>query len=155
MTLAAVSIAILLLLLVVVAPPLLIIDDWSRDLTTNHAATSEGADDEALRPIHSTRSPSETAQLVERAAAELSRWELVEETSGKDGVVTLALVRTTPLLRFRDDITVTISPEGNGSIITAESQSRVGRGDLGQNPRNLKELLGAVRRKERESASSN
>jgi uncharacterized protein (DUF1499 family) len=132
-------------LLLLVVPPVLIIDDWSRDLTTNHAATSEQAADEALRPIHAGRGAAEMVELVKGAAGNLPRWDLAEETAQGDEIK-LHYVRTTPLFRFQDDITVTIAPEGEGSVVTAESQSRVGKGDLGQNPRNLKELLGTVRR---------
>jgi uncharacterized protein (DUF1499 family) len=122
----------------------LIIDDWSRDLSTNHAAASEDATNEALRPIHSSHNVAEMTNRVKQAAGEISNWELAEEASNGDAV-TLAFVRTTPLFRFRDDIIVTISPENDGSVVTAESQSRVGKGDLGQNPRNLKELLNKLR----------
>jgi uncharacterized protein (DUF1499 family) len=57
----------------------------------------------------------------------------------------LHFVRTTPLMRYKDDIRVRIVPAASGSRVSAESRSRIGRGDLGQNPRNLRELLAAVR----------
>lgn len=60
--------------------------------------------------------------------------------------MTVRLVRATRFWRFEDDVTVKISPAEGGSVVTAQSQSRVGKGDLGQNPRNLIELLGEVRR---------
>ena len=41
---------------------------------------------------------------------------------------------------FYDDITVILRSE-RGNSVKATSQSRVGKGDLGQNPRNLKELV--------------
>jgi uncharacterized protein (DUF1499 family) len=46
-------------------------------------------------------------------------------------------------MRFKDDIWVTLAPgETEGTtIVQVRSQSRLGRGDLGQNPRNIKELL--------------
>jgi uncharacterized protein (DUF1499 family) len=49
-------------------------------------------------------------------------------------------------MRYKDDIRLSIKPADSGSLLSAESRSRVGRGDLGQNPRNLRELLGAIRR---------
>jgi uncharacterized protein (DUF1499 family) len=48
-------------------------------------------------------------------------------------------------LGFPDDVRVTISPQAGGARIEVSSASRIGRGDLGQNPRNIKEVLGAVR----------
>ncbi|MFK8111816.1 MAG: DUF1499 domain-containing protein [Rubripirellula sp.] len=37
-------------------------------------------------------------------------------------------------------------PDGSGATrVEAQSQSRVGKGDLGQNPRNLKEIMSELR----------
>ncbi len=55
-------------------------------------------------------------------------------------------VRTTPLFRFRDDVTVRVHADGDGTRAEVTSASRIGKGDLGQNPRNIKELLRAVDR---------
>lgn len=135
----AVAISVLLVLLVHV-------EDWRRDLTTNVAATDESASDSRLHPIRSPHQPVTLSAMVEEHAGNLPRWQLVER-SDESGVITLHFVRTTPLMRYKDDIRVRIEPgpEG-GSLLTAESRSRIGRGDLGQNPRNLRELLGAVRK---------
>jgi uncharacterized protein (DUF1499 family) len=123
------------------------IDDWSRDLTTNFAATSEDAKMPELHPIHSTKSAEQLQEIVIAVAKELPRWELVEQKESA-GSMQLHFVRTTMLMRFKDDIRVTIAPaDGDGSLLTAESQSRVGKGDLGQNPRNLLELLAGVRKR--------
>ena len=56
-------------------------------------------------------------------------------------------VFTTRLMRYRDDVTMRIQnlDGGQGVLVTAESRSRVGRADFGQNPRNLKEILGPLR----------
>jgi uncharacterized protein (DUF1499 family) len=48
-------------------------------------------------------------------------------------------------MKYRDDIRVQIEPAAEGTRLSAESRSRVGKGDLGQNPRNLRELLDKVR----------
>ena len=89
------------------------------------------------------------AELALDAASGLARWQLVEQNES-GGIIQLHFVRATPLWRFKDDIRVRIAPAaGGGSLLTAESRSRVGKGDLGQNPRNLRELLGAIRAAER------
>lgn len=120
------------------------IDDWSRDLNQNYAETSADSKDPELRPIESAVAPNELASATERAVKSLPRWEEAgRATEGE--VVELHLVRTTPLMRFKDDIHARIEPAATGSRLTATSKSRVGKGDLGQNPRNLKELLGAVK----------
>jgi uncharacterized protein (DUF1499 family) len=133
--------AAVLVLLGIVA---LSVDNWSRDLTTNFAETSEDADDEALRPIETRFSVATVGQLVIDAAASLPGWS-EPHVDPEVGLATYRFVRTTGLLGFKDDITVRVKATAEGTRITAESQSRVGRGDLGQNPRNLKELLTAIR----------
>ena len=125
------------------------VENWSRDFTTNAAATDENASDPRLRPIDSVQTPAELAKLVIEASGKLSRWELAEQAE-EGGAVTLHFIRTTGLWKFKDDIRVQIeSKSSGGSRLTAESRSRVGKGDLGQNPRNLRELLAAVRQAER------
>lgn len=125
------------------------IDDWSRDLTTNHAATSAIAKKSSLHPIISTKPPIELADKVVVAAHQLPGWELAARED-IDKEITLRLVRTTRVMRFKDDITVHIRPiKSNDDAphyeISAESQSRVGKGDFGQNPRNLVELMDTLR----------
>lgn len=120
------------------------VDDWRRDLHVNWARTAPDASDERLRPLRSTRGQEELAGVVEEVARGLPGWRVAgRETS--DGALVVRLVRTTRLLRFSDDVTVRIVDEGQARLLTAESRSRVGKGDLGQNPRNLKALLGGVR----------
>ena len=124
------------------------VEDWSRDLTTNVAATSDDAGDERLRTIESPLGPAELADKTIAAARELPRWKLVEPSAKTtdESATVLHFVRTTGLMGFQDDIRVRIEPAaGGGSRLSAESRSRVGKGDLGQNPRNLRELLDKVR----------
>lgn len=134
------GLALLVLLLVVAAQ----VDDWSRDLTTNVAATHPDARDAALRPILSAASLDDLVDVVRRAAQGLPRWELGELDQLR-GRCTLHLRRKSALFGFVDDVTVVVEDRGDRRVISAESRSRVGKGDLGQNPRNLKALLGRVR----------
>jgi uncharacterized protein (DUF1499 family) len=125
------------------------VDDWNRDLTTNFAATSATAKKPSLRPIISELPQVELADLVVAAARQLPSWELSDREAESDEI-TLRFVRTTRLMRFKDDITVHIRPvksnnEPPSYEISAESQSRVGKGDFGQNPRNLIELMDTLR----------
>jgi uncharacterized protein (DUF1499 family) len=121
------------------------VDDFGRDFTTNWAETSWAASDTLLRPVSVARTVGEAAEMVKDAARSLTRWEfLTEETSG--AAVVIRYVRTSALFRFKDDITVRVEDDGSRRLVTVQSQSRIGRGDLGQNPRNIKELLAAVRR---------
>lgn len=120
------------------------VEDWSRDFTTNSARLDDDHPDPRLKPLLSLLPVTELADRVERAAQELPRWQVLSRDQTSDGVV-LRLVRTTRLWRFQDDVVVTIQRREQGTYLTAESRSRVGRGDLGQNPRNLRELLDKLR----------
>jgi uncharacterized protein (DUF1499 family) len=136
---------VVLLVLAALIGALIQVENWSRDFTTNSAATDESSPDPRQRPIESARPPAELAEVVVAAATKLPRWNLNERIDS-DNQVELHFIRSTALWRFKDDIRVRLEPtDTGGSRLTAESRSRVGKGDLGQNPRNLRELLEAVR----------
>lgn len=117
------------------------IDNWKRDLTTNQARLSIDAGDEKLQPPLLSGTPAEVADQITRWADQQGRWQLVSQQQIKNGVE-MKLTRTTAIMRFIDDIEVVLQPEGDSTRVQAKSQSRIGKGDLGQNPRNLKELVG-------------
>lgn len=124
------------------------IDDWSRDLTTNHARTDAASED--LRPARIELPIGPAADRVRRAATSLRGWELAEPEPLRldDGSEEWHFVRTTPLMRFKDDIHARLEPSADGQSVTVHlrSRSRIGKGDLGQNPRNLRELLRQIDR---------
>ena len=51
------------------------VDDWSRDFTTNYAATAANAKKASLRPIISERPSKDLAHLVTTAAKKLTQKE--------------------------------------------------------------------------------
>jgi uncharacterized protein (DUF1499 family) len=119
------------------------IENWKRDLTTNYAKLDSQSDDPSLRPISVPMSPQEAAEVIVSWASTQPRWEVIEQPSS-DTPIGIHLVHKTRLLRFTDDIRVTLVPIDAGQTrVEAESQSRIGKGDFGQNPRNLRELLSA------------
>ncbi len=121
------------------------IDDWSRDFTTNVATTSESTD---LKPLRLAISADEAAERLKQRIANLRHWTWVDQTQSPEGVVNVTLVRQTTLFRFKDDVQVSISPEVDSApsvVLNVTSRSRVGKGDLGQNPRNIQELFAAMR----------
>ena len=129
-------VTITIVVLVIVAA-LLRIDNWSRDFTENSASTEERFSD-SVNVIDSK---------LERWVTQTSRWN-VESKSESAGTIQYKITRATPLFRFVDDIDVKLAPDldGSGTQLHANSQSRVGKGDLGQNPRNLKALVEGIRR---------
>ncbi|MCA9102438.1 MAG: DUF1499 domain-containing protein [Planctomycetales bacterium] len=122
------------------------LDDWRRDLTKNWATTDAEASDEMLRPLRLPRTVDDIVTSVRQWVDTQPNWTLAEAQATGD-VTEVRLVRTTRLMRYRDDVTMRIQnlDGGQGVLVTAESRSRVGRADFGQNPRNLKEILGPLR----------
>lgn len=92
-------------------------------------------------------SSEELALAIERAMRSLKRWRIEASSDG-----TIKAVRSTRILKFEDDVAVEVSGDGGLSRAVFESASRVGNYDLGQNRRNLRELLAAVDRELRRSA---
>lgn len=92
-----------------------------------------------LAPFDLPVPPGEAVARVRAAVSTLARWRVES-----DGTV-LHLTRRTRVCRFVDDIRVRFLPAGGGGTrVHAESRSRVGVGDLGQNRRNILELWEAV-----------
>ena len=85
--------------------------------------------------------PDELEETVKEAVESLARWRF-EGSEGRK----LHAVRESRLFRFTDDVTVSLSARVTGSEVVFESASRMGKGDLGQNPRNLRGLIEAVDR---------
>lgn len=86
-------------------------------------------------------SPERLTSVIRGAIDSLPRWKIERESDGL-----IEAVRSTRLFKFEDDVMVKISGSGEESKVVFESASRVGKGDLGQNRRNLRELLEAVDR---------
>jgi len=116
------------------------VGDWRRDFTTNVASTANGTD---LEPLRLEGTVDDAIVSLKVALDSMSNWQLVNSQNVPEMTV-IDLVRTTPIFRFKDDVKVSIRKDDsrNGVIIDAVSRSRVGKGDLGQNPRNIRELFG-------------
>jgi uncharacterized protein (DUF1499 family) len=91
--------------------------------------------------------PERLLAAFRRAVERLPNWNV--EASGENEV---RAVRTTRLFRFRDDVKVRVYARADGAGSELTGASRVGKNDLGQNSRNIKELLQAV---ERETGGQN
>jgi uncharacterized protein (DUF1499 family) len=109
--------------------------------TRNWADTDEPGDS-ALTPLDVALPVPETLARVEAVIRRLPRWR-VENVDALAGTVTAT--RTTRLWRFVDDIVVRCEATASGTRVHARSRSRVGKGDFGQNRRNLRQLLDAIR----------
>ncbi|TWT96976.1 hypothetical protein Pla108_27530 [Botrimarina colliarenosi] len=134
----------------------MLIDDWSRDLNTNTAATAPAAKDKRLRPVEATTTLQAADTTIDRFLDAHANWRRADEKplpddspirKIADGQFTVRhLVRSTSLWKFKDDVWVVIEDRGDGVLrLHGDSRSRLGKGDLGQNPRNLGELFGFLR----------
>ena len=134
---------VLLVILSVVACVLMSIfarlDNWKRDLTTNYARLDASSPDPSLRTLVLPSSRDEVADRLERWASNMPRWS-VESRQENGSELQVHLTHRTALFRFIDDIHVRLTEQEGGTRVDAESRSRFGKGDLGQNPRNLREL---------------
>ncbi len=84
----------------------------------------------------------EAHALVLEAASQLTRWEVGTGVT----VERIPMQRTTAIFRFVDDVVVNLTDAGDKVVVNATSQSRVGKGDLGQNPRNIDQLFRQIRK---------
>lgn len=83
------------------------------------------------------------ARAVEEAVRELPGWSLVSSSE-----MEVQASRKTRVLGFTDDVTVRLTPSPSGAHTNTRAEfrsaSRLGLWDLGQNRRNLDELLAAI-----------
>ena len=125
---------------------------WLTGLTQNRAELDPGDPDPLLRPARLSAPPADVAQRLRAWADQTPRWCPVSEETHSEGGIRIHLTRRTRLFRFTDDVHVDLIPERTSTsnaadagptttVLMAVSQSRVGKGDLGQNRRNLKELV--------------
>ena len=65
----------------------------------------------------------------------LSRWALAAHRPESGEIRAEA---TSRLFRFVDDVTILVRDEGGKTVVSVRSASRVGKGDFGQNARNIR-----------------
>lgn len=102
-------------------------------LTVNDVETGKSRVYPHLQPLAVNRPYQDVFQEAVAAISSLPRWRLVSAS------MELGEIRAeveTPLFRFVDDVTVQISGE-NPVVVNVRSRSRVGKGDLGKNAKNI------------------
>lgn len=112
------------------------------DFTSNVAQTSVDSSDQNLRTRFFNSSPETVVQMVQTLAPTLKtygqNWKIAS-TNTKDATTTLKChVR---VLVFVDDLQVSVRAENGRTRVDVRSQSRVGRGDFGENRRHIAQLL--------------
>jgi uncharacterized protein (DUF1499 family) len=101
-------------------------------------------------PQYADLQPQRFNQPVEKvfaaalAVAQDSGWEirLVEPAQG-----TIDATATTRLMKFKDDVTITVSSENSVTVVNVRSKSRIGKGDLGANARRIRAFQAELAKK--------
>jgi len=98
---------------------------------------------EAYPDIVPQRFSEPVDEVFERAlaAAESLGWEIVAAVPGEGRI---EATDTTFWFRFKDDVVINITREGNETVLNARSLSRVGTSDVGKNAARLREFFGLL-----------
>ncbi len=92
-------------------------------------------------PQYADLQPQRFAQPYDRvfeAAFATARAEGWDVTTNDRERGEIAAVATTRFLRFKDDVTISVTHDGEGALVNVRSHSRVGKGDLGANARRIR-----------------
>jgi uncharacterized protein (DUF1499 family) len=127
-------------------PPLVVTLQMRREAVTPSAYAKDFAGLQRaaypdIQPIVLKVSPAEAFRQVDSAATAMG-WDVVARapTDGR-----LEAIDTSLWFGFRDDIVVRIRAEGSGSRIDIRSKSRVGRSDLGNNARRIRDFAARLK----------
>jgi uncharacterized protein (DUF1499 family) len=112
---------------------------WPRINDVQTGRTPEYPD---LRVHEYAASPEKVAQSAKDVLGRLPGWTLVGAGQGTAGHAIQAVHETGVFLK--EDITIQIRREGARTRVSVRSRSQVGPWDLGQNARNIRELLAAL-----------
>jgi uncharacterized protein (DUF1499 family) len=107
---------------------------WPRinDVTTG--ATPEYPD---LQPQR-FKQPFDKVFEAATGAAQAMGWEMRETDQAQGIIEAIAAPPLLKFLRFKDDVTVTITHEGDATVVNVRSKSHLGKGDLGTNARRIR-----------------
>jgi len=111
----------------------------SEGMMHNVSETRIENEDTELRPRTYSATRADVIAACEHVAQNATRWALV--STDKDAG-TLHATHTTRIFRWVDDVNITLTETSPGKItVNVKSESRVGKGDLGQNAFNVKDFL--------------
>lgn len=116
----------------------------------NRVETGKTAEYPEVQPQYYTADPARVFDEVRGSVMEMEAWSVATEDRNQG---TLSAVRNTRFDLFQDDVEIRVEAVTEfATSVNVVSKSRVGKGDLGQNARNIEELfaelnqrLGALR----------
>jgi uncharacterized protein (DUF1499 family) len=92
-------------------------------------------------PQYGDLQPQRFAQPYERVfdaaltSAKAQGWDVTTNDRDRGEIDAVA---TTRVFRFKDDVTITVTREGDGAVVNVRSHSRIGKGDFGTNARRVR-----------------
>ena len=87
--------------------------------------------------------PGRVFDAALRAVGLMPRWTVVSSRLEQGEIRVEARTR---MLRFVDDVVIRVTEQGGGTVVNVRSASRVGRGDFGQNARNVRAFFAELDR---------
>ncbi len=114
----------------------MIFDSLKRGMTSNR---SELVVDPGPGQVAAPHLPVPPAEVIKRLR-EISQNARTWSFDSADGEVVL-MRHHSLVFKFTDDVQLKLTAEASGTRVTGLSQSRIGKGDLGQNRRNLVDLI--------------
>lgn len=108
--------------------------------TINDVRTGATAEYPELR-AQRFEQPYERVFAVALATAMNMELEVTSQSAERGTIVAVA---TTPVFRFKDDVTIEVERDGRGTVVNVRSRSRIGRGDFGANARRIRAFQAAL-----------
>ncbi len=131
MRLNKIFVVVIVALILLASTPFMLGLIWPRINDVSTGATAQYPDLQPQKFAH----PIEEVFDAALEASKTMGWDLIE-TDRDQGII--EAVATTRLFRFKDDVTVRITSEGDMAVVNIRSRSRVGKGDLGTNARRIR-----------------
>ncbi|MCM2317461.1 MAG: DUF1499 domain-containing protein [Thermoanaerobaculia bacterium] len=85
-----------------------------------------------------------SAEAVYAAALASAKAIGLEITSSDPARGEIRGVATTRVLRFKDDVTITVAREGDRTVVSIRSASRIGQSDFGVNAKRIERLQAVI-----------
>jgi uncharacterized protein (DUF1499 family) len=104
---------------------------WPRINEVQTGATPEYPDIQPQR----FRQPFDKVFDAALASSQAMGWDL-REANREQGII--EAIATTRILKSKDDVTLTVTREGDTTVVNVRSKSRWGKGDLGVNARRIR-----------------
>ncbi len=103
--------------------------------TISQVTTGQTPEYPDIQPQALRYSPDLVHQRAIETIRELNDWSLADNS--EDTTRTIHAIHSNDLLPWADEVTIRVEPLGAGSLVFVSSSSRSGRGDFGQNARNI------------------